>query len=192
MPTRKGRIMASEWKYSAVPASERLYMVKNGDADVYQSEIARSVSTANSRRELGLDISEQKAWIDSLSYNYNLYSAEKMGISPSLVSKTGYADKLLEESAGKSGRRYITTVSKRTNLEHRAKELLTEYYGKVSAFAEKKKNVEEWLMNNGIDQNSETGRKYIEEFEESLKNAAEKYGKEYASKLRSAAEKYER
>lgn len=179
--------MASMWKYSSVPAKERLRMIRNGDEDVYKSEIARSVDTANSRKNLGLDISEQKKWIDNISYSYNLYNAERMGISEYNINKTGYADRLLEESAGKGGRKYVTTVGRTATLESRAKKLLGEYYDKVSAYARKRDGVVEWLYNNGIDNKSEDGRKYLEKFDRAFDSAVESYQKEYATKLKKLA-----
>ena len=52
--------MASKWKYASLPASERLNKIRGGDKEVYESEIARSADIINSRKELGLDTSEQR------------------------------------------------------------------------------------------------------------------------------------
>ena len=88
--------MANKWKYSTLPASERLGMVRSGNKDVYDNEIARSLDVIKQKKELGLDISDQKDWIDQVSYNYNLHNANGLA-SASKVNKTGYADRLLGE-----------------------------------------------------------------------------------------------
>ena len=95
--------MKNKWKYATVSADERLGMVRNGNKDVYDSEIERSVDVIKRNESEGLDISGQKDWIDRLSYNYNLYNAERMGIPEDKVNKTGYADRIL----GKTKKKYV-------------------------------------------------------------------------------------
>ena len=63
--------MANKWRYADLTADARIEKIRGGDKDVYDSEIERSLDVIQSRNELGLDISEQKDWIDKVSYNYN-------------------------------------------------------------------------------------------------------------------------
>ena len=162
--------MSTKWKYASLPASERLGMIRSGNKDVYESELARAKDIIKVRNEAGLDTGEQKAWIDDVSYNYNLYNASKMGISPSRVNKTGYADRIF---GGTNSEKKYT-----------AEAYLDEFYEKVAEAAGKRKNVKEWLLNNGIDESSDTGKKYLEEFDKELDALTEKYRKEFISKVK--------
>ena len=175
--------MANKWKYSTLPASERLGMVRNGNKDVYDNEIARSLDVIKQKKELGLDISDQKDWIDKVGYNYNLHLASGMA-SPSDVKKTGYADKILGEyvAPGKDKKQRIVNAGN-SNVKA-ARQYLKEYYDKVQKAAKGRDTVKEWLINNGIDENSVDGKKYLDDFDESLKALTEKYMKEYISKVK--------
>lgn len=176
--------MSTKWKYATLSANERLGMVRNGNKDVYDNEIARAKDVIKARNEAGLDISEQKKWIDDVSYNYNLYNASKMGISPSDVNKTGYADRLPGISAPTKKKKVYGTVTDESNRLYKAKKYLEQFYGKVAEAANKRENVKEWLLNNGIDENSETGKKYLAEFYKELDALTEKYRKEFVSKVK--------
>ena len=179
--------MASKWEYSSLPAQDRLDMIRGGNKDVYDSEIARSLDVINSRKELGLDIAEQKNWIDNISYNYNLHNAENMGIESSRVNKTGYADLLLgtKTTADYAPKKKRTKFSNnQAAFEEAAANLLSEYYQKVNEAAQGINAVKEWLVNNGIEESSVDGQKYIKDFEEELAQKTQKYNNEYASKVK--------
>lgn len=176
--------MSTKWKYASLPASERLDMVRSGNKDVYESEIARSLDVINSRKALGLDISEQKNWIDSVGYNYNLYNAQQMGIPEKRVNNKGYADRILGEFT--PAVTVKTSSRKKSDADYYAKKYLDEFYTKVSDAKQKRASIEEWLINNGIDKNSEAGKMYLDEFENELEELTEKYRKEYVSKVKAA------
>ena len=176
--------MANKWKYATLSADERLGMVRNGNKDVYESEIARAKDVIRSRNEAGLDIGEQKKWIDDVSYNYNLYNASKMGISPSDVNKTGYADRMLGGVKKEKKKKFYSTVTKSSEKKYKAEKFLDEFYGKVAEAANKRENIKEWLLNNGIDEASDTGKKYLAEFDMELDALTEKYRKEFVSKVK--------
>ncbi len=182
--------MANKWKYSSLAANERLDRIRGGDKDVYENEIARSLDVVKSRRELGLDVSEQKDWIDRVSYQYNLSGAEKLGLPLSSVNETGYADRLLSEgksagksaaSAGSSG--VITVVPSGTEKWTQARALLDEFYGRVQALEKERANLDEWLVNNGIDRDSGEGQKYRKQFEKESKTKLESYKSDYMKKI---------
>lgn len=84
--------MSSKWKYADLPAQTRLDMLKNGNKDLYDEEVARTKEVMDARREVGLDTDAQEKWIDNVGYNYNLYLAKNAGESSNNVSKTGYAN----------------------------------------------------------------------------------------------------
>ena len=180
--------MSTKWTYSTLPASERLDMVRNGNKDVYDSEISRSLDVIETRKSLGLDISDQKDWIDSLGYNYNLYNASRMGIPSKKVNKSGYADRLLgKETTSASKTKSVSSGSK--EADYYAKKYLDEFYNKVSEAQAKRANVKEWLVNNGIDENSDIGKMYLAEFDDELEKLTEKYRNEYFSKVKAAIKK---
>ena len=109
--------MASKWNYESLPAEESLSKIRAGNKEVYESEIARSAEIAKSRKELGLDTSEQRAWIDRVSTAYNKGNAERLGIPESAVNTTGYADRVLGTGKAASGtqKKYVTRRNKRTD-----------------------------------------------------------------------------
>ncbi len=176
--------MSTKWKYASLPASERLGMIRSGNKDVYDNEIARAKDVIKARNDAGLDTSEQKKWIDDVSYNYNLYNASKMGVAKSDVNKTGYADRLLGISVPAKKKKVYGTVTDESNRLYKANKYLEQFYGKVAEAANKREYVKEWLLNNGIDEASETGRKYLAEFDKELDALTEKYRKEFVSKVK--------
>ena len=60
--------MATIWQYATLSAGERLSRIRAGESDVYTQEIARSNQVIKDRQAIGLDISEQLAWIQKLDY----------------------------------------------------------------------------------------------------------------------------
>ncbi len=86
--------MSTTWKYANLPADQRIKLVRSGNSEVYNSEMARTKSVIQSREALGLDTTAQINWANTLGYNYNLSNAEKMGISADNVSKKGYGERL--------------------------------------------------------------------------------------------------
>ena len=89
--------MSNKWKYATMSADERIGRVRKGDKDVYDNEMERSLDVIKRNTAEGLDISAQKEWIDNLSYNYNLYNAERMGIPEEKVNKKGYYPPVIAE-----------------------------------------------------------------------------------------------
>lgn len=181
--------MANKWRYADLTADARIEKIRGGDKDVYDSEIERSLDVIQSRNELGLDISEQKDWIDKVSYNYNLSNAEKMGISPENVNRSGYADMLLGSSndSDKSHNGPVTLTSKQADLKFAAKNYLEEFYQKTSDAMKQLSLTEEWLINNGIDKDSEEGRKFMQQAENEVAEKVEKYHDEYISAVQKKA-----
>ena len=113
--------MSNKWKYATMSADERIGRVRKGDKDVYDNEMERSLDVIKRNTAEGLDISAQKEWIDNLSYNYNLYNAERMGIPEEKVNKKRYADRIL----GK--KKIVTKVSSKPDGDYYAKKYLFPY-----------------------------------------------------------------
>lgn len=103
--------MATKWKYATIPAKQRLEMLKSGNDDLYNEEIARTKDAISNRLAAGLDVSEQMKWADTVSYNHNLSKAAKMGVSEENVAKDGYADRLFGDMTESVGNKKISTVS---------------------------------------------------------------------------------
>ncbi len=179
--------MASKWKYASLPASERLNKIRGGDKEVYESEIARSADIINSRKELGLDTSEQRDWIDRVSYTYNLSNAEKLGISPESVNKTCYADVLLG-SSGAAGapkeKRTVTVSGKLAKQKGVVSELSAALNAQIAEAEKERENVVEWLLNNGIDASGKQGEKFLEQADREIAAKVESYKQKYRSELK--------
>ncbi len=103
--------MATKWKYATIPAEQRLSMLKDGNDELYNEEIARTQDAISNRLAAGLDVSEQMKWADTVSYNHNLSKAKSMGIDESKVAKDGYADKLFGNITESVGTKKVSTVS---------------------------------------------------------------------------------
>ena len=103
--------MSTKWKHATIPATQRLDMLKGGNKELYDEEIARTQDAIVNRLGAGLDVSEQMAWADTVSYNYNLGQAQKNGLSGDTVAKTGYADKLFGDLKVTGPKGKTSTVS---------------------------------------------------------------------------------
>ncbi len=109
--------MATKWKYATIPANMRLDLLKQGNKELYDEEIARTKDVIASRLDAGLDVDEQMKWADTVSYNYNLSNASNMGISKENVNKDGYAQKLFGDLVVSDNTGKASTVKKSTRLE---------------------------------------------------------------------------
>lgn len=162
-----------KWKYALLPADERIKLVRGGNADVYNSEMARTRSVIKERESLGLDTNSQVDWANKLGYNYNLGNAESMGISPDSVNKTGYGERMLsswkepEKSSEKKNRTQSGSSLHRVQLglykaaeERRIRKRFAQYKAEAKKDMENYSSViREDLINNGANPN---GGKAIE------------------------------
>ncbi|MBR4979746.1 MAG: hypothetical protein IKX77_04270 [Clostridia bacterium] len=158
------------WQYAYLPAAERLEKIRNGDADVYEKELARSMNAIAQREELGIDTQEQKEWINKLNYNYNRYNEERLGLA----------------SAEKKKNKPKTTAVF-ADAKAKAETLLDEYYKKAFEEREKLKNAEEYLVNNGISKNSADGKRYLAAKEKEIETKIKKLKNEYLSAMKKLA-----
>lgn len=175
--------MAGKWKYSTLSAAERLERVRGGDKDVYDSEIGRSLDVIRSREELGLDISDQKAWIDALGREYNRANAEKMGFPASLANETGYADALLGAKVDARGHKKSGTIISTTWSDGGRYAKLLRYQNELLDRIERAEAaeslLEEWMRNNGIAADSGEAEKIRERFREETDAKLEPYRRQY-------------
>ncbi|MGI6197271.1 MAG: hypothetical protein ACOYIO_09390 [Eubacteriales bacterium] len=178
--------MASKWKYAALPAKERLSKIRAGNKEVYESEIARSAEIARSRKELGLDTTEQRAWIDRVSTAYNKANAERLGIPQSAVNTTGYADRLLDtgKTASGSQKRFVTRRNKRTEQLAAVQALDEELARKIASAEKARESVVEWLLNNGIDASGTQGKRFLEQADKEIAAKVESYKNRYRAELK--------
>ena len=68
--------MSTKWKYATMPAEQRLEEVRGGNTELYKEELARTQDVINSRRAVGLDVSEQESWANRVTQNYNLSKSQ--------------------------------------------------------------------------------------------------------------------
>lgn len=178
--------MASKWKYAALPAKERLSKIRAGNKEVYESEIARSAEIAKSRKELGLDTAEQRAWIDRVSTAYNKANAERLGIPQSAVNTTGYADRLLDtdKTASGSQKRFVTRRNTRTEQLAAVQALDEELARKIASAEKARESVVEWLLNNGIDASGTQGKRFLEQADKEIAAKVESYKNRYWAELK--------
>lgn len=185
--------MASIWKYADLPAEERLDMIRNGNKDVYDNEIARSLDKIDQYKKAGLSTDAQMEWIDTVSYNYNQYNASQMGIPSGRVNKTGYTDVYfgLDDSAENKEEEFVSVkISKKADFDREVEKATQQYMDLIENLSSDVKIAEEWLINNGIDKKSEYGEKYIKAFEDTLSVRKKKYYNEYVAKISELIKKY--
>lgn len=176
--------MANKWKYASLNAEERIARIRGGDKDVYDSEIARSMDVIRSRNELGLDIDDQKKWIDRVSYNYNLASAGRVGVDAANVSRSGYADRLLGTESKSDRHAPVTLTSKNADRLYKANTYLNEFYDKAKAANDEIAVTKEWLINNGIDEDSADGKRILGNAKSKIESQIEKYRTEFLRKIK--------
>lgn len=201
--------MASQWKYASLDADARLKRVEEGDKDVYDEEIARSKSVIRAREALGLDTSEQKDWIDALSYRYNLANAAAMGIGADKVSRTGYADRIVNgrpDSGPSKGELYRTTTgitsTPATDAKYRvakaekaAASAIGEAYDAEAerakaAFLEKTAFPAEAIVNSGLSLSGGTAEAIRRGLRESLEQIEDAYNEKKQAALKKNAAVY--
>ena len=185
--------MSSTWEYADLPAAERLDMIRNGNKDVYDSEVARSLDKIKQYENAGISTDAQKEWLDTLGYNYNLYIASQQGESLNNVAKNGYAETYFGVgSSDQSGQSEVAHVqiSNKATFEHEVEKLTEEYTKLINDVDSQIKIAEEWLINNGIEKESIHGQKYIKLFEETFSARKKKYYNDYVTKINELVRQY--
>lgn len=184
--------MSSKWKYADLPAQTRLDMLKNGNKDLFDEEIARTKEVMEARREVGLDTDAQEKWIDNVGYNYNLHLAEKAGEDRDNVSTSGYAkiyytprnrssggSKIKQNttrSALSIAREHIDNAAESAKEEIRKKyELLKEQTSEE--FSEKSPILREMLINTGASLDGGRAKKFFEDMNQQLLSVYDDYDK---------------
>lgn len=204
--------MSSEWKNASIPAEKRIEMLRSGNKEVFDEEVERTKTVVKARQELGLDTKAQEDWLDTVAYNYNLYNAERMGISPDRVSKTGYASLYLGTGSGgsggtsskstskktTSGRKYAP-VSEATGRLERARTLAMAEIGKKYAakkaqvekeFYENNPRIREYILNKGGHDDGGSMAKANAAFMQELEAVLADVDAEMASEMEKSAKKY--
>lgn len=108
--------MTTKWKYATIPAAQRLSMLREGNKELYDEEVARTKDVIAARLEAGLDVDEQMKWGDTISYNYNLAAAQQAGENPDSVAKTGYSQRLFGTLAVSDGTGNTSEVNNPSKL----------------------------------------------------------------------------
>ncbi len=197
--------MSSKWKYADLPAQTRLDMLKNGNKDLFDEEVARTKEVMDARREVGLDTDAQEKWIDNVGYNYNLHLAGKAGESPDNVSKTGYANIYYTPKDRSSGGSKIKPNTGRTAIgvarEHieKAAESASEEIRKKytllkeqtrEEFSEKSPILREMLINSGASLEGGRAKQFFADIQKNLDSVYDEYDKAMNEELENVGRMY--
>lgn len=82
-------------------ASEIIEAICNGNETLYKSEKDRTIGIISERVRNKQSITEQRDWLDAISYAYWSYLAPGVAVKPEQVERTGYAARIITEEIGK-------------------------------------------------------------------------------------------
>ena len=82
-------------------ANEIIEAIKNGDEALYRSEKDRTIGIISERVRNKQSITEQRGWLDAISYAYWSYLAPGVAVKPEQVERTGYAARIISEEISK-------------------------------------------------------------------------------------------
>ncbi len=198
--------MASKWKYADLDANHRIGLLRKGNKELFDEEIARTKEIAKARREIGLDTTEQEKWLDTVGYNYNLSMADE----GTKVSKTGYAQLYLgekkadtEPSPVKKYREqapkvtgYISAANRKIdNARKLAERSLAEKYEKMKNDArdelyDRYPHLKEQIINEGASPEGGKMKRAYDDIEQELAVIYEELDKELSERMSELWEKY--
>ena len=199
--------MASKWKYASIDADRRLELLKKGNKELFDEEVARTREITKARRELGLDTKEQEDWMDTVGYSYSTSLAE----DGQKVSEKGYAKLYLDDKGDDGGispvkayktqsgigTAYISGAkSKITKAEKLAKKALENEYAALkeeirSTLYGKYPYLEEKVFNEGASLEGGKMKRLYDGLEKELSEIYAELEKEYGDKLSDISERYE-
>lgn len=205
--------MSSKWKYANLDAETRLEMLRSGNKEVFDEEVERTKSVTNARRELGLDTTEQENWMDTVGYNYSLYSGSNQGESKNNISKTGYAALYLKSEKDKENepmskvKAYKTTTGltstpvsdatyKIKSAGEEAKSVIREKYAALkeqakNEFYKKYPYLNEAILNSGASLEGGKAAKIRADLDTELSKIYGEYDKAMEAELAATEKKYE-
>lgn len=164
------------WKYATLSEKERLGKIRNGDKDVYNTEIARLDYLSDARKSLGFETKDIEDW-RTLINQANSASSQKQPykVSSSKALPRYYAgdtDKTVSDFYS-----YMSSLNKK--LTNDRKTALTEA-------AQAKQELDEWLSSNGLSAYGGTAARKNAEIQNKLSDELDAlYGK-YSENARSA------
>ncbi len=157
------------WKYASLPETERLNMIKSGNKDVYDTEIARLDSLSNARKSAGLT---NNADIDM--WKENLVAAQKKAVSNSYkVTRTDSTPVFYSGDAADimdSFNQYMTNLKKEYQSNRKAA---------LKLASGAKAELEEWLASNGLSNDGKTAVTKNAEIDDQLYTTIEKLTRAY-------------
>lgn len=164
------------WKYASLSEKERLGRIRNGDNDVYNTEIARLDYLSGARKSLGFETKDIEDW-RTLVNQAKSASSEKQPykVSPSKgLPKfySGNTDKTIGDFYS-----YMSSLNKKLSDDRNA--ALTEA-------AQAKTKLDEWLSTNGLSADGGTAARKSTEIENNLSDELEKLYKTYSENAKSA------
>lgn len=167
--------MGNTWKYSSLGQRDRFKMIKDGNADVYNSEKELNNGLKKLRQSLGLSTDEIDRWDNEID---SAYKASQ--------------DKVRRANTPKFGSSRLASLNKELgksikDLQYQRDESIEN----VNAEAESSLAVlEEWLAANGYFKGGNLATKSKKEIEDALASAIASIRKDYETKLGNTRSKY--
>ena len=146
------------WKYASLSEKERLGRIRNGDKDVYNTEIARLDYLSDARKSLGFETKDIEDW-RTLVNQANSASSEKqpykVNSSKSLPKfYAGDTDKTVGDFYS-----YMSSLNKKLTSDRKAA---------LDEAAQARAELDEWLSSNGLSADGGTSARKKAEIENKL------------------------
>ena len=156
-------------------------MIKNGDNDVYRTEMARSEYLAAARREAGIDTSDIDFWQNLITQAKNS-NAEK--------SKQYKKITVSENTPRYRGGEYNNILNDFYSYMNSLKQQISEKREETIASAKAAKaELDEWLANNGFYDQGSTAQKKKGELAAEFKQSLDEIDEEYNTKSKEAEDR---
>lgn len=159
--------MAYNWKYGTIGQRDRLKMIRNGDAGVYNSEKERNKELRAEWVAQGVSTKDIDDWDATIDDAY-----------ADAVAKQNKSVRVNYQSPSLSAVNNAYTKAMKVLKEEKAEALKNADEQAESA----RENLSEWLINNGFSDEGSTAKKEREELEKSIADLIEQVKTQYKAR----------
>lgn len=162
--------MKTNWQYSTLSSLEKLDRIRNGDTNLFNTEMANSANYASALNKAGADAS--KAYENMMS----LVSAANSSAKKAWSRSTAHNSHLPKFASGVNGEQLNKAYRNLNNARKKRAESLDELEEEREILAS---YVAEWLINNGYSLEGNFGSKKLGEIQEDYETALKEINAEY-------------
>ncbi len=162
--------MKTNWQYSMLSSSEKLDRIRNGDMNLFNTEMTNSANYASVLRKAGADAS--RAYDNMI----NLVSAANTSARKARNGTTSRNTNLPKYASGENGEQLNKAYRNLENARKKRAEALGELEEEREVLAS---YVAEWLINNGYSLDGNLGSKKLGEIQEDYETSLKEINDEY-------------